>query len=50
MDHFDDVQIEEFSSFDFVEEMNEGLFNDDDEVENTSKFNLSDYINGNYDY
>ena len=49
MDCFDDIQIEDFSTFDFVEEMNEELFDDDEDVE-TSKFNLNDYINGNYDY
>jgi hypothetical protein len=50
MDRFDDIQIEEFSSFDFVEEMNEGLFDEDEEGEQPSKFNLNEYINGNYDY
>jgi hypothetical protein len=50
MDHFDDAQIEEFSSFDFVEEMNEGLFDEDEGEEQRSKFNLNEYINGNYDY
>ena len=42
MDDFDDLSIEEFSHFDFVEEMSESI---DDE-----KFNVNDYINGNYDY
>ena len=50
MDRFDDIQIEEFSSFDFVEEMNEGLFDEDEEGEHPYKFNLNEYINGNYDY
>ena len=50
MDRFDDIQIEEFSSFDFVEEMNEGLFDDEEGGEPSSKFNLNEYINGNYDY
>jgi len=50
MDRFDDIQIEEFSSFDFVEEMNEGLFDEDEGSEQPSKFNLNEYINGNYDY
>ena len=50
MDRFDDIQIEEFSSFDFVEEMNECLFDEDEEGEQPSKFNLNEYINGNYDY
>jgi hypothetical protein len=45
MDHFDDVQVEEFSSFDFVEEMNEGLF---DEEDDSKSFN--NYLNSNYDY
>lgn len=47
MDWFDDIQIEEFSSFDFVEEMNEGLL---DEEENDKKFSLDNYLNSNYDY
>lgn len=47
MDHYDDIQIEEFSSFDFVEEMNEGLFDDE---ENDEKFSLENYLNSNYDY
>jgi hypothetical protein len=46
MDHFDDVQVEEFSSFDFVEEMNEGLF---DEEENNDK-SFNSFLNSNYDY
>ena len=51
MDCFDDIQIEEFSTFDFVDEMNEGLFDDEDDYNtNKSKFDLNDYINGNYDY
>ena len=50
MDCFDDIQIEEFSSFDFVEEMNEGLFDEDEDGKQSSKFNLNEYINGNYDY
>lgn len=45
MDSFDDIQIEEFSSFDFVEEMNEGLFDEDD---NDKSFNA--FLNSNYDY
>lgn len=47
MDHYDDIQIEEFSSFDFVEEMNEGLFDDE---KNDEKFSLENYLNSNYDY
>ena len=43
MDDFDDISIEEFSSFDFVEEMNES-------VEQDEKFNVNDYLNSNIDY
>jgi hypothetical protein len=46
MDHFDDVQVEEFSSFDFVEEMNEGLF---DEEENSDK-SFNSFLKSKYDY
>jgi hypothetical protein len=46
MDHFDDVQIEEFSSFDFVEEMNEGLFDEDDNNDKT----FNSFLNSNTDY
>ena len=46
MDHFDDVQVEEFSSFDFVEEMNEGLFDEDDNNDKT----FNSFLNSNYDY
>jgi hypothetical protein len=42
MDDFDDLSIEEFSNFDFIEELNESI---DEE-----KFNLNEYINGNIDY
>jgi len=45
MDHFDDLQIEEFSSFDFVEEMNEGLL---DENENNKSFDS--FLNSNIDF
>lgn len=45
MDRFDDLQIEEFSSFDFVEEMSEDLF---EEEENDKSFNS--YLNSNIDY
>jgi hypothetical protein len=45
MDDFDDLQIEEFSSFDFVEEMNEGLF---EEEEDNKSFNK--LINSNIDF
>jgi hypothetical protein len=43
MDSFDDLSIEEFSNFDFIEELNES-------IDTEEKFNLNDYINGNYDY
>ena len=46
MDDYDDVQIEEFSSFDFVEEMNEGLFDEDDNDDKT----FNSFLNSNYDY
>jgi len=45
MDSFDDIQIEEFSSFDFVEEMNEGIF---DEEDNDKSFNT--LLNSNIDF
>lgn len=51
MDCFDDIQIEEFSNFDFVDELNECFLDDEDEyTSKNSKFDLNDYINGNYDY
>jgi hypothetical protein len=43
MDAFDDLSIEEFSYFDFVEEMSQS-------IDYEEKFNVNDYINGNYDY
>ena len=45
MDSFDDIQIEDFSSFDFVEEMNEGLFEEED---NDKTFNT--LLNSNIDF
>jgi len=45
MDSFDDIQIEDFSSFDFVEEMNEGLF---DNEEDEKSFNA--FLNSNFDF
>ncbi len=45
MDSFDDIQIEEFSSFDFVEEMNEGLF---DEEEDSKSFDA--FLKSNFDF
>ena len=51
MDCFDDIQIEEFSTFDFVEELNECLFDDEEnDYSSDSKFDMNDYLNGNYDY
>jgi hypothetical protein len=45
MDRFDDLQIEEFSSFDFVEEMNEDLFEENDDEKS---FNV--FLNSNWDF
>ena len=45
MDSFDDLQIEEFSSFDFVEEMNEGLFEEED---NDKSFDA--FLKSNWDF
>ena len=45
MDWFDDIQIEEFSAQDFVEEICEELFEED---EDSKLFNQ--YLNSNYDY
>ena len=45
MDSFDDIQIEDFSSFDLVEEMNEGLF---DEIDDEKTFNA--FLNSNFDF
>jgi len=47
MDCFDDIQVEEFSHFDFVEEMNEALLDDEEDDE---RFSFDDYLNSNYDY
>ena len=43
MDHFDDIQIEDFSSFDFVEEMNEGLFDEEDDDKSFDAFLKSNF-------
>ena len=45
MDYFDDFQTDEIEMghFDFVEEMNEPL-------EEEEKFNLQEYLNSNIDY
>jgi hypothetical protein len=45
MDDYDDLQVEEFSNFDFVEEMNEGLFDDDNDDKT-----FNSYLNSNTDY
>ena len=44
MDCFDDVQIEETSGFDFVEQDLTDL------IEEENNFNMNDYLNSNYDY
>ena len=46
MDHFDDIQIEESSSFDFHEADLDGLF--DEEEEDAQSFNS--FLNSNIDY
>jgi len=46
MDWFDDIQVEELSHFDFVEEMNECFL---DEDENDKDF-FKNYLNSNCDY
>ena len=46
MDDFDDLSVEEFSTFDFVEKMNEGLFEEEEDTKKT--FNA--YLNSNIDY
>jgi len=43
MDDFDDLSIEDSSSFDFVEEMNES-------IEQDEKFDVNDYLSSNIDY
>jgi hypothetical protein len=45
MDDYDDLQVEEFSNFDFVEEMNEGLFDEDNDDKTFNSF-----LNSNTDY
>jgi len=45
MDSFDDIQIEDFSSFDFVEEMNEGLFDNEEDEKSFDAF-----LNSNFDF
>ena len=43
MIEFDDISIEEFSSFDFVEEMNESPDKED-------SFKFDEYLKSNIDY
>jgi hypothetical protein len=52
MDFFDDIQIEELENFDFVGDMNEFLFDEEDRLYPTlnSKFDINEYLNGNIDY
>ena len=45
MDDYDDLQVEEVSYFDFVEEMNENLFDDDDKEDKT----FNSFLNSNTD-
>jgi hypothetical protein len=45
MDDFDDLQIEEFSQFDFVDEMNEGLFEEEEDNKSFDKL-----LNSNTDF
>ena len=44
MDWFDDIQIEELQNFDFIEEDISDL------IEETSNFNMNEYLNSNIDY
>ena len=44
MDCFDDLQIDELENFDFVAEDLVDLIDED------NKFNMNEYLNGNYDY
>lgn len=44
MDCFDDIQIEETSGFDFIEQDLTEL------IEESDDFNIKDYLNSNYDY
>ncbi len=45
MDCFDDIQIEDLSNFDFVEELNEELF---EEESDDKSFNA--FLNSNWDF
>ena len=44
MDCFDDIQIEETSGFDFIEQDLSDL------IEEENNFNMNEYLNSNYDY
>jgi hypothetical protein len=50
MDHYDDIQVEEFSYFDFVEEMSEDLADDDEVKDKKKSFDFDSYLNSNIDY
>jgi hypothetical protein len=50
MDDYDDIQIEEFSYFDFVEEMSENLAADDEAKAKKKSFDFDSYLNSNIDY
>jgi hypothetical protein len=50
MDDYDDLQVEEVSYFDFVEEMNENLADDDEVKDKKKSFNFDSYLNSNIDY
>ena len=43
MEWFDDLQVEEFSNFDFVDEMNEALFEEEDNNKSFDKLLNSDF-------
>ena len=45
MDWYDDIQVEELQSFDFIED--EEVLN---EIINDDSFNVNDYLNSNIDY
>ena len=45
MDSFDDIQVEDFSAFDFVEEMTQSPSNDKNDEKSFQTF-----LNSNWDY
>ena len=45
MDSFDDIQVEDFSAFDFVEEMTQNPSNDKNDEKSFQTF-----LNSNWDY